>query len=106
LTFAWSLVEPHPHHVKLKPANEGNSAYSNAVLFGPRHGTWIGYDRIEYYESALPAERSPTLTVRRATPTNPKVNVHGGLGTMRFKVTVRLGDIKGGAAVPGTGPAR
>ena len=91
LRFAWSLVEPHPHHVKLEPANEGNPAYSNAVLFGPRHGTWLGYDRIEYYETPLSSETGPTLTVRRATPTHPKVNVHGGLGTMRYRVTLRIG---------------
>jgi hypothetical protein len=86
---AWSLVEPHPHHHKLAPPNPGNSAYSNAVLFGPNHGRWRGYDRIEYHETAL-GERSPTLRVTRATPSNPKVNVHDGLGTMRYKVSLRV----------------
>jgi hypothetical protein len=88
--FSWLQVEPQPHHVDTDPPNRGNAAYSNAVLFGPRHGAWLGYDRIEYLETPLPGERGPSLTVSRARPTHPKVNVHDGLGTMRYKVTAQL----------------
>jgi hypothetical protein len=88
-TFAWSQVEPHPHHVALPPPNPGNPAYSNAILFGPQHGRWLGYDTIEYHETVVPNATASRLEVTRATPTNPNVNVHDGLGTMRFKVTVK-----------------
>lgn len=91
-SVAWSQVEPHPHHVKLPPPNAGNLAYSNAVLFGPEHGKWRGYDRIEYHETPLPQERTPSLSLLRVTPSNPKVNVHGGLGVMRFRAALLLAD--------------
>jgi hypothetical protein len=89
-SIAWSAVEPHPHHVKLPPPNPDNPAYSNAVLFGPNHGRWRGYDRIEYHETPLLKEVSGSLTLDRVAPSHPKVNVHGGLGTMRFKVSIVL----------------
>jgi hypothetical protein len=88
LRFAWSLVEPYPHHVNLAPPNPGNPAYSNAQLFGPNHGGWLGYDTIEYHETLLPNETGAELVVTRVAPTDAHVNVHGGLGTMRYKVTV------------------
>jgi hypothetical protein len=92
LRFNWLQVEPQPHHVTTDPPNPGNTAYSNAVLFGRNHGRWLGYDRIEYVEMPMAGERGPSLTVTRVRPTHPKVNVHGGLGTMRYKVTVQLGE--------------
>ena len=85
----WSLVEPYPHHVARTPPNEGNPAYSNSVLFGPRHGTWLGFDTLEYHESVVEGGGAPTLVVARATPTDAHVNVHGGLGTMRYRIVVR-----------------
>ena len=42
--------------------------------------------------------------VRKAVPTHPKVNVHGGLGTMRYKVVVRWSG--GSAASPGANDNR
>jgi hypothetical protein len=88
LQFAWSLVEPYPHHVSLLPPNPGNPAYSNAQLFGPNHGRWLGYDTIEYHETLLPDERAAAMVVTSVAPTDAHVNVHGGLGTMRYKVSV------------------
>lgn len=88
LQFVWSLVEPYPHHVNVPPPNPGNPAYSNAQLFGPNHGRWLGYDSLEYHETVLPDEHAATLVVTKAAPTDPHVNVHGGLGTMRYKVSV------------------
>jgi len=87
-TFAWFQVEPYPHHVALPPPNQGNPAYSNAILFGPQHGRWLGYDTIEYHETVVPKATASRLDITRATPTHPNVNIHDGLGTMRFKVTV------------------
>jgi hypothetical protein len=88
LHFAWSLVEPYPHHVALPPPNPGNPAYSNALLFGPHHGRWLGYDTIEYHETPLPDEIGPRMTVTRVMPSDAHVNVHDGLGTMRYEVAI------------------
>jgi hypothetical protein len=88
MRFSWSQVEPYPHHVKVLPPNPGNPAYSNAQLFGPNHGRWLGYDTLEYHETPLPDERASRLVVTSVAPTDEHVNVHGGLGTMRYKVSV------------------
>lgn len=87
---SWSRVEPRPHHMETDPPNPGNPAYSNAILFGKRHGSWLGYDTIEYVERDLPGAAGPAITVRKVRPGNPKVNVNGGLGTMRYRVRVTL----------------
>lgn len=84
----WYLVEPYQHHKKLKYPNRGNPAYSNAVLFGKFHGRWLGFDTLEYHETLVATARGSRLRVKRATPTHKKVNVHGGLGTMRYRVEV------------------
>jgi hypothetical protein len=92
----WSRVEPLQHHVALPPPNEGNPAYSNAVLFGPRHGRWLGYDTIEYAQTALPEAAGPHLVVRAATPADARRARHtGGLGTMRYAAGVTLLDRDG-----------
>ncbi len=90
LRWRWYRVEPRPHHVKTAPPNRGNPAYSNAVLFGRRHGAWLGYDTIEYTEGLIPGARGPSINPTRARPTHPRVDVNGGLGTMRYKVSVTL----------------
>jgi hypothetical protein len=89
--FQWFRVEPRPHHVATDPPNKGNPAYSNAVLFGPNHGRWIGYDRIEYDSKPVSGARESFLTVRRTRPSHPRVDVNGGLGTMRYKVRALIG---------------
>lgn len=91
LRWRWYRVEPRPHHVKTAPPNKGNPAYSNAVLFGKRHGAWIGYDTIEYAEGLIPGARGPVISPTRTRPTHRRVDVNGGLGTMRYKVSVDLG---------------
>ncbi|MFH2007908.1 MAG: hypothetical protein ABI333_15105 [bacterium] len=115
----WYLVEPFQHHKTLKPPNKGNPAYSNSVLFGRRHGRWLGFDTLEYHEALIPGQggsgqggsgqggsgqRGSKLEVRKATPTHPKVNVHGGLGTMRYKAVVQWPG--GAAASPGASDNR
>jgi len=88
----WFRVEPRPHHVSTPPPNSGNPAYSNAILFGPQHGKWIGYDTIEYHATPIRGARTGTFTVTRTRPSHPKVDVNGGLGTMRYKVELHLAD--------------
>jgi len=78
-------------HTETAPPNLGNPAYSNSVLFGRRHGRWLGYDTLEYAEHALPHTR-PALTLTRVSPTDPVLARNGGLGTMRFKVDVTAAD--------------
>lgn len=87
VAITWSLVEPRQHHVDTPPPNFGNPAYSNSVLFGTQHGKWLGYDTLEYTATPL-APKASTLSVTRATPTEPRLAVNGGLGTMRYAVRV------------------
>ena len=97
----WQRVEPQPHHVDTDPPNPGNPAYSNAILFGKRHGKWLGFDTLEYGEDDIPGARTSSLTITRVSPSNARVNVHGGLGTMRYRVLVRLDGEELGS--PGSG---
>ena len=90
-TWRWYRVEPRPHHLETAPPNPGNPAYSNAVLFGPHHGKWRGYDHIEYHETLLSGASASCITVHRSHPTHPRVDVNGGLGTMRYKATLQVG---------------
>lgn len=92
--ITWSQIEPRPHHVETPPPNLGNPAYSNSVLFGPKHGKWLGYDTLEYVSH--PAQAQPSapgvLPIPQIKPTHPKLRSHGGLGTMRYAVRVELPD--------------
>lgn len=86
----WLRVEPRQHHVSTPAPNARNPAYANAVLFGPHHGRWLGFDRLEYEAHPVPgAGDAPVLVVDRARPSHPRVNVHAGLGTMRYAVWIR-----------------
>ena len=84
---SWSLVEPRQHHVDTPPPNFGNPAYSNSVLFGSQHGKWLGHDTLEYTATPLP-QRTGALTLTRATPSEPKLAVNRGLGTIRYAVRI------------------
>lgn len=86
--ITWHLVEPHQHHKTTPSPNFGNPAYSNSVLFGPRHGKWLGYDTLEYTQRPLP-QRSGTLTITQAQPTDRRLAVHAGLGTIRYAVSIQ-----------------
>jgi hypothetical protein len=89
----WFQVEPRPHHVDTQPPNAGNPAYSNATLFGRNHGKWLGFDTIEYHEVELSAFRQKgVLIIKRTHPSHARVNVNGGLGTMRYKAQLTLLD--------------
>jgi hypothetical protein len=88
----WRRVEPQMEHVDTPPPNKDVQVYANAVVFGPSHGTWIGYDQIEYFQTELDA-RGPTLTVHDARPSDDELaekRAAGlrGLGVMRVQATV------------------
>jgi hypothetical protein len=64
------------------------------VLFGPRHGRWLGYDRIEVEQRPIPGAHDPVLTLRRVRPSDPRVDVHHGLGVMRYRVELEVDGLK------------
>jgi hypothetical protein len=89
----WRRVEPRMQHTTTPAPNASVPVYANAVVLGPDHGKWIGFDRIEYFESALPGGGTARV-VRDAAPSAgaPRVEPWTGLGVMRLAATVRLGD--------------
>ncbi len=93
----WLQVLPHRFHSVHPSPNPGTRSFSNAGLFGPRHGRWIGYDRLEY--DTLPLATSPDhrpagqdLTVSAARPPVADRDVHAGLGSSWFAAEVTLPD--------------
>jgi len=89
----WLRVVPRMEHVARPSPNPGTASFSNAVLFGPRHGRWLGYDRLEYETRPLrldegDAQPDGTLTVRAARLDPPR----GGAGSMWFSAEVALPD--------------
>ncbi len=89
----WSIVEPHGFRVT-DAANGATSAYYSNVSTVPRDfGRWLGYDRIDYYETArgpwqvgAGARRHPAV-VATAEPDAVQVD---GVGTVRYKAELRL----------------
>jgi hypothetical protein len=95
LAIRWRRVEPRMEHVATAAPNPGIAIYANAVVFGPRHGTWIGFDEIEYIESALPAgDGDWQLEVRDARPSDAarlagRDAADHDLGTARLAATLQ-----------------
>ena len=83
-------VEPRLVHVETAPPNAGEPAFSNSVLFGPRHGAWLGYDTLEY--TVTPVGDGPTLALRDARPTAREHDTAGGAGALWIAARVRLPD--------------
>lgn len=98
----WRRVEPRMQHVDTPPPNAGLQIYANALVFGPRHGAWLGFDALEYVEAPLPeGEDRWSVTVTGARPTDAALAAARGeayreLGTMRLAATLS----------PAEGPAR
>lgn len=96
-TVRWLQVEPRREHVDLPPPNPGVASFSNAVLFGPRHGRWLGYDRLEYTQREVTpredvAVTDASLRVSAAHPGDPSQDTHGGAGSSWFAAAVTLAD--------------
>ncbi|MSP63059.1 MAG: hypothetical protein EXR72_22525 [Myxococcales bacterium] len=98
ISVTWRRVEPTMMHTISPPPNRENATYSNAVIFGPHHGEWIGWDRIEYLEGDLDGGGF-TRAVVDARPGDPRFDTHDGLGTMRLAATVSAGGRR--VATPG-----
>lgn len=95
LQVAWRRVEPRLERKTTQAPNSGIDVYSNAVVFGPQHGRWLGYDRLEYFSTPIAGADGLQLTLSDATPTEapvpPREAAHKGLGTMRLAATARSG---------------
>jgi hypothetical protein len=94
LEISWQRIEPRMAHQNTPAPNPGLRVYANAVIFGPRHGKWIGYDRLELIESPIAQAAAASLTLRDARPTSfaaTRPPEHEGLGVMRLAASVRLG---------------
>jgi hypothetical protein len=100
----WRRVEPRMQHVTTPAPNTSVPVYANAVVLGPDHGKWIGYDRIEYFETPLDGGGT-TRSLRDAAPSSgsPRAEPWLGLGVMRLGATVHLGG--GALATPGADDA-
>jgi hypothetical protein len=86
-------VEPRPQHTTTPAPNASVPVYANAVVLGPDHGKWIGFDRIEYFESALDGDGT-TRVVREALASAATARAEPwlGLGVMHLAATVHLAD--------------
>jgi hypothetical protein len=97
-TVTWRAVEPRMVH-EGDGAADHRRPYTNAVLMGRTHGRWRGYDPIAYFERPLPSARGPRLVVRESRPSDPELDVRGGLGTLRYAARVELAG--GAVSTPG-----
>lgn len=72
-TVAWRRVVPHLQHPvgHAAGASVDDPTYSNAILGGPRHGTWVGLDTVEYtsvpFDPSQASARGATLVLRGAS---------------------------------------
>lgn len=90
-------VEPRMVHVETAPPNAGIPSFSNAVLTGPEHGRWLGYDTLEYEERALEQgagiELAPGLArIGAAHPSEARRDRHDGAGSMWLSAELVLPD--------------
>jgi hypothetical protein len=96
-SVSWLRVEPHLLHTTTPAPNPDIPSFSNAVLTGPRHGAWLGYDVLEYdtlplTESAGISIRGPRVRLSAAHPTDRHYDVHGGAGSIWIAAVVTLPD--------------
>jgi hypothetical protein len=84
----WSAIEPHGFRTSRATNGTQSNFYSNVSTEPRTFGQWLGYDRIDYFERALAAER-PILPARIDDAEGVQLP---GLGTLRFQATVVLAD--------------
>jgi hypothetical protein len=95
----WSTVEPHGF--RARPAANGATSnfYSNVSLEPKTFGTWLGFDRIDYFERVVAPWGAPATIPAAVTSGEPDAQQVPGLGTVRYKVEVELGGAR--LATPG-----
>ncbi|MFT5434309.1 MAG: hypothetical protein ACI9OJ_005022 [Myxococcota bacterium] len=57
---------------------------------GPKHGKWLGFDQLEYEETAVRNEAGGSIIVTRVKQTGQRLKWARGAGTIRFKSTVTI----------------
>lgn len=100
--IAWFLVEPRGFRTATPAANGATSEYYSNVSTEPASfGKWLGYDRIEYFETALPAPPDDSgPAARRLSALRPGTDERTALelkrrlgtellGTLRYRVQAR-----------------
>jgi len=91
--LTWQRIEPLLEHTHTPSPNPDVAVFANAVVFGPRHGSWIGYDRIETLSTPL-AEQGSSLRLVDARPSTaigaPDRGARANLGVMRVAATVTI----------------
>lgn len=91
--IAWANVEARMQHENTPSPNKTVAVFANAVVFGPHHGRWIGFDHIEYFESPRPDLQGWAVDVKDATPTEHHARQRATellpFGVMRLKVTIQ-----------------
>ena len=106
-TVRWLRVEPRLMHTTTPSPNPDIESFSNAVLTGPRHGAWLGYDTLEYTTNDLtPSEsvaiESASVRVSAAHPTARERDLHGGAGSIWLAAVLTLPDGRALTTADGT----
>jgi hypothetical protein len=96
----WSIVEPHGFRTSTSKNGATSEFYSNVSTEPKGFGKWLGYDRIDYFEHALPA------TSARIAAEIHSAEVSIALGTLFYKVEVDGLASAGAEAVEEKGLAR
>ena len=106
LEVRWSIVEPHGFRVSRADNGATSEFYSNVSTEPQTFGRWLGYDKIDYFETVV-RDRSHDYVI----PAEVRATENGavqlpGLGTVRYKV--ELGELAspGAAALDQFGISR
>lgn len=90
-TIAWSTVEPHGFRTKIAANGATSEFYSNVSTEPKTFGHWLGYDHIDYFEHVF-AEKGDAIIRAAIAPSESNAAQIAGLGTLRYKVAIELGD--------------
>lgn len=88
--ITWHRVVPALVHTRTPSPNPGIDSFSNAVLTGPRHGDWLGYDTLEY--EARPISSDEGALSDRTLTVHATAGAHGGAGSRWYAAEVTLPD--------------
>lgn len=99
----WFTVEPYGF--RATPAANGvtSTFYSNVSLEPKTFGTWLGFDRIDYFERVVAPWGAPATIPAAVTSGEPNAQQVPGLGTVRYKAEIELGGKQ--LATPGAAAA-
>lgn len=85
----WSLVEPHGFRASTAANGATSAFYSNVSTESATFGRWLGYDRIDYFETVT-RDWGRELAIPAAVVATEAGAVQvAGVGTTRYKVELR-----------------